>query len=190
MRNDPKANCRHSRSKSLVNVLILVLLLGACAAPPINKLVQTQTPPPGATRAAPASTLNPGPSSATPAPTATPAEETMPATSDKPGLSLEESLRINPPPPAGLKVIRTAEGVALSWDPPPPVTVPHSYSDTVSYYKVYRRMDGSQFAYLAQTTQLLYLDRSAQTGIKYYYTITAMLDDSNESLRPNEVAVP
>ncbi|MBE3039819.1 MAG: hypothetical protein IMZ62_13535 [Chloroflexi bacterium] len=114
----------------------------------------------------------------------------MPATSDNPGLSLEESLRINPPPPAGLKVIRTAEGVELSWNPPPTVTVPHSYSDTVSYYKVYRRTDGSQFAYLAQTTQLLYLDRSAQTGIKYYYTVTAMLDDSNESLRPNEVAVP
>ena len=86
--------------------------------------------------------------------------------------------------------MRTAEGVQLNWTPPPPVTVPHSYSDKVSYYKVYRRTDGSAFGFLAQTTQLLYLDRSAQAGTRFYYTVTAMLDDGNESLRPNEVAVP
>jgi len=181
MSNDPNVIRRHSSSKSLVNLLILVLLLGACAAPPVNTPVQTQPPPP---------TLIPLPPSATPALAATTAEETAPVPTDNSGLSLEESLRINPPPPAELKAIRTAEGVQLNWNPPPLVTVPHSYSDTISYYKIYRRTDGSPFAYLAQTAQLLYLDRSAQAGTRYYYTVTAMLDDGNESLRPDEVAVP
>jgi hypothetical protein len=187
MRCDPKASCQRLSTHNLAGLLLVAWLLGACAAPP----AQNQTPLPGATSAAPTRVLSPLLPSATPAPTTTAAtEETMPTAPGNSGLSLEESLRINPPPPTELKAVRTAEGIQLSWAPPPPVTVPHDYSDKVAYYKVYRRTDGSQFAFLAQTPQLLYLDRSAQAGIRYDYTVTAMLDDTNESLQPDEVTVP
>jgi len=104
-------------------------------------------------------------------------------------LTYEEDLSIHPPAPAALKAIVTEEGIEFSWEVPPPVTVPHGYSDEVLFYKVYRRTDATPFAFLAQTTETVYKDQDAIAGVKYYYTVTAMHENEIESTRPSEVSV-
>ena len=112
----------------------------------------------------------------------------LPGTSP-PELTYEQDLSINPPPPTALKATIVAQGIQLSWESPPPVSVPHYYSDQVLYFKVYRRTEDTQFAYLAQTTEMVYIDQSALTGIKYYFTVTAMHENGIESSRAQEVGV-
>jgi fibronectin type 3 domain-containing protein len=104
-------------------------------------------------------------------------------------LTSEEDLSVHPPAPAALKAIVTEEGIEFSWEVPPPVNVPHGYSDKVLFYKVYRRTDATQFAFLAQSTETVYKDQDVIAGVKYYYTVTAMHENGIESIRPSEVSV-
>lgn len=107
------------------------------------------------------------------------------------GISYEENLRINPPTVRSLAAQATAEGILLTWEAPSQVTVPHSYSDEVLGYKIYRRTEGAPLPereLLAETQELRYLDASAAPGVVYFYTVTALHDHNVESTRPDEVS--
>jgi hypothetical protein len=113
-----------------------------------------------------------------------------PMTTSPGELTLNQSLATNPPPPGGLKANRTALGIQLNWEVPPAVTVPHHYSDTILYYKVYRHTVGGEPVFLERTILTTYLDSNAAAGTEYFYTVTAMHANQIESQRPDEVAVP
>lgn len=107
------------------------------------------------------------------------------------GISYEENLRINPPAVRSLAAEPSGEGILLTWEAPPEVTVPHSYSDEILGYKIYRRAEGEPLtgrSLLAETQELRYLDASAAPGVMYYYTVTALHDHNIESTRPDEVS--
>ena len=145
-------------------VWILMLLLVGCAPTPPEAPEPTQTS----------------------APTQSP-----PATRDSApgaGITYEENLRINPPAVRNLAVETSGEGVLLTWQAPPAVTAPHSYSDAILGYKVYRRTGEEKRALLAETQELRYLDTSAQPGVEYFYTVTALHENNIESTRPDEVS--
>ena len=107
------------------------------------------------------------------------------------GISYEENLRINPPAVRNLAAQATGEGILLTWEAPPEVTVSHSYSDEIFGYKIYRRAEGEPLtgrSLLAETQELRYLDTSAAPGVMYSYTVTALHDHNVESTRPDEVS--
>jgi hypothetical protein len=121
-------------------------------------------------------------------PTPTPAGTIQTSTViSAPGLTYEEDLSINPPPPLALKATIVEKGIQLNWDLPPVVSVPHHYGDEVLYYKIFRRTETTQFVFLAKTTDLFYVDQSAEVDAKYTYTVTAMHENENESSRAQEV---
>jgi hypothetical protein len=132
-------------------------------------------------------------SPAAPEPTraSAPATQGPPATRDSgpgPGISYEENLRINPPAVRNLAVEASTGGVLLTWQAPPAVTVPHSYSDEILGYKIYRRSGEEKRALLAETQDLRYLDDNAEAGVEYFYTVTALHENNIESTRPDEVS--
>lgn len=151
--------------------------------------------PDGSTPAQPVDTAAAPSVVASPAPTREPGiqPEIQPGRPDTGpgGISYEENLRINPPAVRNLAAEATSEGILLTWEAPPEVTVPHSYSDEIFGYKIYRRAEGEPLSgrrLLAETQELRYLDASAATGMTYYYTVTALHDHDVESTRPDEVS--
>jgi len=163
-------------------LVLTVILLAGCvpnAATPASAVDTTVTPT----------------AAASPAPTREPdvQPENQPGRpeSGPGGISYEENLRINPPAVRNLAAQATGEGILLTWEAPPEVTVPHSYSDEIFGYKIYRRAEGEPLSgrkLLAETQELRYLDASAATGMTYYYTVTALHDHDVESTRPDEVS--
>jgi len=104
-----------------------------------------------------------------------------------PGISYEENLAINPPPVQHLQAAPLNDGILLTWEPPPAVEVPHSYSDVIVEYLVYRRILGKKKALLGRTAELRYLDLTPSPGVDYSYTVTAMHPPQLESTPPDEV---
>ena len=105
------------------------------------------------------------------------------------GLTLENDLYINPPPPQNLKAAVIQNEVHLTWDPPPPVEVDHAYSDVISYYRAFRRCaDEIESMLLGATEELNYIDTPIPE-CKAYYLVTAIHDDDMESARTSEVIV-
>ncbi len=174
----------------------LVLLAGcAPAAAPTTAPVPTLVASPAATPApSPTASAQPRPTAAQPTATA-PAADTQPAPpgptsppgTPPPGLSYEEYLANTPPPPQELKAAAAEGGIRLTWQAPPPVSVVHYYGDTVLYYKVYRGTEPTKLEFLARTTELSYLDTTAQPGATYYYTVTDVRESDVESGQPNPV---
>lgn len=103
---------------------------------------------------------------------------------------INQNLSVNPPPPSEVMAVWDAQGVQLSWEMPPVVSVPHNYQNEILYYKIYRHTKETQIVFLAQTTQQTYLDRNVVVGITYYYTISAFHAGEVESLRAEEVSAP
>jgi hypothetical protein len=117
---------------------------------------------------------------ATPAPPATPATQaSAPPPAQAPagnGLSAEADLAINPPPPQRLRVQVVSSGVVeLAWEPPPAVSVAHSYSDEVVHYVIYRRAAGAlEFEAVGRSTGLGFRDASAPSGRVLEYAVSSV----------------
>lgn len=105
-----------------------------------------------------------------------------------PGISYEENLAINPPPVQNLSAQAQAGGIRLIWEAPPTVTLPHRWDDAVLGYKVYRRTADTRLAFLADTLDTQYLDETAEPGVEYFYTVTALHAHNVESTRPDVVS--
>ena len=138
-------------------------------------------------------------SCATPATTQPPVATQLPtglpsAEPRGPGLTEEDDLFTNPPPPQNLRAEAMEEGVRLTWDPPPPVSVPHAYSDDLAHYRVFRRSANEASTTLLDTTEATtYVDTSPLSGQVFYLVTVVHAGDTEgsrmESGRPNEVAV-
>ena len=100
------------------------------------------------------------------------------------GLTAEESLRINPPPPQNVRAQVTGAQVELTWDEPPPVAAPHTYSDRVVGYRVYRRaQDGVESEPVGTSTERSYVDDTVQPGQRYGYQVMLEIVLKDGSLR-------
>jgi fibronectin type 3 domain-containing protein len=106
-----------------------------------------------------------------------------------PELNYEEQQSFSPPPPSNLHATVSNGAVQLDWQPPPPVTTPHAYSEKVIYYKVYRGTDPAHPDFIGRATGLTFTDRTPSPGVKYYYIVTAVHEGEIESSRGNAVSV-
>jgi fibronectin type 3 domain-containing protein len=103
-------------------------------------------------------------------------------------LTYEENLGNIPPPPAQVKAAGSVDGIKLTWQPPAAVTVTHHYSDVILHYVIYRRTAETGMTFLAKTAELEYSDKSAVPGVVYFYGVTDVREDNNESGRSDEVS--
>jgi len=116
--------------------------------------------------------------------------EAPPPLAPEEGLSYEEHRSTFPPPPENLQASRVQEGVLLTWTPPAPVEIPHTYSDDVSHYRVFRRSgEELESTLLGTTEETRYLDQDVHPGVTYHYLVTAVFEDGWEGDRPNEVSI-
>jgi fibronectin type 3 domain-containing protein len=94
-----------------------------------------------------------------------------------------ETTSPEPIPPAGLRAMRTADGVIISWDP----TV---QPDLVSY-RVYRYQRGQKAVLLETVKEEVpeYTDRSAKKGQLYFYIVSSVLKSGAESRPSDEVSI-
>ena len=92
-----------------------------------------------------------------------------------PGLTFEENRSMFPPFPADLSVSIKSDGVLLTWQTAEPVQTEHFYSDAVLYYKVFRRIDEQLTpTFIAETSELNYLDTTVSKGLTYYFSVVAI----------------
>jgi hypothetical protein len=124
--------------------------------------------------------------SAGPSPSPTTTSVTMPGE-----LTPAEDLANNPPPPANVHVVDVSvDSIELAWDPPPPVDVPHGYSDRVVAYRIYRRAGGElEFRPLAETPERRYVDAEVEPGQTYEYIISSIREMNVEGSRSDPPAV-
>jgi fibronectin type 3 domain-containing protein len=90
----------------------------------------------------------------------------------------------NTPPaaPAGLAVTAGVEQNTLSWN--------HNTETDRQYYRVYRSTtQGMGYVRLAQITQVNYTDRPVSSGTTYYYVVTAVDRNGNESPYSSEAVI-
>jgi hypothetical protein len=104
-------------------------------------------------------------------------------------LTAEESLRVNPPPPQRLVATRGDRQIELSWSAPPAVTVPHSYSDTVVEYRVYRSVDGRAELLLGTSRTLAFADTNPVPGV-LRYAVSSVREHGVEGARTDAVTAP
>ena len=104
-------------------------------------------------------------------------------------LTAEENLRINPPPPQGVSAAREGATVTLTWSPPPAVTVPHTYSDIVVEYRVYRSVDGRSETLLGTSRSLAFADASPVPGV-LRYAVSSVREHGVEGARTDAVTAP
>lgn len=129
------------------------------------------------------------PPASSPNPTPTLAPEQTPSASPS-ELTAEENLAMNPPAPVDVTATRIAAGVQIAWGPPPPVTVPHRYSDKVISYRVYRRAPGeTEFSPIATVPELTYLDQSIKGTGRFEYVVSSIREQNLEGSRSNPPAV-
>ncbi|GAA2162826.1 hypothetical protein [Pedococcus bigeumensis] len=159
------------RRLSTVGATALVLAIGGCATTTTDDH-EPQVSAPST------STLRPTSPSASSSPTSVPSE-----------LTAEEQLRVNPPPPQRLKATRVGDAVRLTWSPPPAVTVPHTYSDTVVEYRIYRSVDGRGEELLGTSATLTFTDAKPGTGTARY-AVSSVREHGVEGPRTNAVVVP
>jgi len=113
------------------------------------------------------------------------------ADSQEGGLTYEEDLANNPPPPTNVHVTEVRAGaVRLAWAPPAPVAIPHAYSDHVVFYEVFRREAGQlEFRPLARTTERHYTDEAVRSGRTYYYVVSSIREHNAEGSRSDPPVV-
>lgn len=130
----------------------------------------------------------------TPVPTQTPAQTEIesieiPVQTNDSGLTYEESLRINPPPPRNLTGEFKIDYIELHWDIPEKVTIPHNYSDIITNYKIYKGIREEDMSYLTSTSELTFKDSNISQDSQYVYEITAVYEGGSEGLPSLEVIV-
>ena len=92
------------------------------------------------------------------------------APTERPELTFEEHQAMVPPAPTKIEITTETGKVLLSWQAAEPVLTDHLYSDTVLYYKVFRRTaDELSPISLGKTSEQHYSDAQAKQGISYYY---------------------
>ncbi|WP_457255413.1 hypothetical protein [Pedococcus sp. P5_B7] len=157
------------RRLTAVSAIVLVVAVGGCAstAPDDHQ--------PG--MSAPSTTAtSTSPSASRVAPTSVPPE-----------LTAEEQLRVNPPPPQRVRAAREGATVRLSWSPPPAVTVPHTYSDTVVEYRIYRTVDGGAEVLVGTSATLAFTDAEPGAGTPRY-AVSSVREHGVEGPRSDAVA--
>lgn len=121
------------------------------------------------------------------APVSTP-ERTVATVPDE--LTAQEALRINPPPPQIVRVKVVERAAEVTWDDPPAVTVPHSYSDNVVSYRVFRRGPGeTDLRPVGVTSAHRYVDTTARAGLAYEYAVNSVRENHVEGPRSDAVKV-
>jgi len=164
----------------LLSLVLLLLTLTGCApalgegtATPLQNRIPTPSP------------VSVAPSVPDVAPTVSEASEGGPdLTGSGDGMTREQELATFPPEPQNFTVTVTEEGVLLKWKAPPPVTTFHQYSDEILGYYIYRRIGDADYTRIGSTQAFEYLDRTAEKGVRYYYTVSALHEQNIESNRP------
>lgn len=154
-----------------VTGIVLVLALAGCASPTADDPEPRVSAP--STRSVPPS--NPSTSA--------------PSTSAPEELTAEEQLRVNPPPPQALSAAREGDAVTLTWSPPPAVTVPHTYSDTVVEYRIYRSADGGDEVLVGTSATLGFTDTKPGAGM-LRYAVSSVREHGVEGPRADAVVAP
>lgn len=63
----------------------------------------------------------------------------------------------------------------LTWNDPPPVTVPHSYSSNTVGYRIYRRdPDEVEFRPIGTSSERRYSDSAVRRGTTYEYAVRSI----------------
>ena len=102
------------------------------------------------------------------------------------GLTWEDDLATNPPPPQDVKAVKEGTTVVLKWNPPMVVKVGHSYSDTIVRYRVFRRKaDDAESIEVGVTGETTFVDESPPSG-QVFYHVTALHEGDFESSRSDE----
>jgi hypothetical protein len=162
-----------------VGAILLLLAVGGCGS------TSADDHDPGVT--APSSSTVRASSTARSASTVT-STSTAPTTVPE-ELTAEEQLRVNPPPPQRLSATRNGAAVTLTWSPPLPVAVPHTYSDTVVEYRVYRSLDGGAEVLVGTSTTLTFTDARPGAGTPRY-AVSSVREHGVEGPRTDAVAPP
>ena len=114
---------------------------------------------------------------------------TGPTVTSTTGLSYEEYLKTHPPPPLNVQGILKGNYIELRWYVPETVTVPHSYSDTITHYKIYRGTSSEDMSYLTSTTSLILKDSNISGSNQFVYEVTAVHEGGVESAPSEEIRV-
>jgi hypothetical protein len=105
------------------------------------------------------------------------------------GLRWETDVADHPPAPQNVHAIAEGTGVRVTWEEPLKVAVPHSYSDVVKHYRVFRRLAANTDATeIGTTDQLFYVDSDPPSGLVFYH-VTAVHEGDAESDRSDETDV-
>jgi hypothetical protein len=109
---------------------------------------------------------------------------------DEEGLRWEEDVADHPPAPQRVEAIGQAGVVRITWAEPIEVAVPHTYSDAVAYYRVFRRLAASSDAEeIGTTDELLFEDTDPPASGLVFYHVTALHEGGVESDRSDETRV-
>ena len=96
---------------------------------------------------------------------------------------------MNPPPPQRVSAAREGSAVTLTWSPPPAVAVPHTYSDAVVEYRVYRSVDGGAEVLVGTSETLRFTDARPGAGTPRY-AVSSVREHGVEGPRSDAVAAP
>lgn len=158
---------------------MFILLVAGCAggvpgAASPSSTAPSSTAPASSAPAQSESAAVPDPDPTTTDPTTAPPATRSPGPLDE--LTPDDDLAMNPPAPADVRAGAVAAGaVELMWDEPPPVSVPHTYSERVVEYRVYRGGPGDpEPTLIGSSTELGFTDDTAQSGQIYRYTVTSV----------------
>ncbi|SDP01389.1 hypothetical protein SAMN04489867_1179 [Pedococcus dokdonensis] len=159
------------RRLGAVTTILLTGVLGACGTSGSEAGSPAVTAPPSTTRST-------SPTASSDKPTTVPEE-----------LTAEEQLRVNPPPPQRLTAVREGTSVTLTWSPPPAVAGPHSYSDRVVEYRVFRTVDGGGEALVGTSSSLTFTDVAPGPGT-LRYAVSSVREHGVEGARTDAVTAP
>jgi len=105
------------------------------------------------------------------------------------GLTYQEMRANTPPPPLNLQAKSAPRGVRLDWEPSPPPEIAHNYSDVIIAYNIYRRTESEMTAkLLATVNEPHFIDESVQTGLVYYYAVSAVHEGPVEGQKTEEIS--
>ncbi|MDX6323503.1 MAG: hypothetical protein QOF52_3361, partial [Propionibacteriaceae bacterium] len=102
-------------------------------------------------------------------------------------MTAEGDLALNPPAPVNVRAARSGTTVKLVWDAPPPVRVPHSYSDRVVEYRVYRG-DGGELRPIGTSPVPRFTDSTVGPGT-YSYAVTSIREQNVEGTKSDPAVV-
>lgn len=99
---------------------------------------------------------------------------------DHPELLVTMTTAPAPAAPTGVAALVNGSGIELNWD---------DSGAGVDYYGVYRSVHaGGSYTHLLDTTETSYLQTPAAQDVTYYYVVTALDSDGNESVYSTEVS--